>query len=86
MDIRETEAVLSHNCISRNRGHSLLRNHVSCARTADRERKKYIRICMDIEGKRRISLLDMKIVKMCNWNMIAYYILKHNMYKSDYSI
>ena len=29
---------------------------------------------MDIEGKRRISLLDVKIVKMCNWIMIAYYI------------
>ena len=71
--------------ISRNRGHSLLRNHISCARTADRERKKFTRICMDIEGKRRISLLDIKIVKMCNWDMIAYYILKHNMCKSDYS-
>ena len=40
---------------------------------------------MDIEGKKQISLLDMKIVKMCNWIMIAYYILKHNMYKSGYS-
>ena len=39
--------------ISRNRGHSLVRNHISCARTADRERKKFTRICMDIEGKRR---------------------------------
>ena len=32
---------------------------------------------MDIQGKRRISLLDMKIVKMCNWIMIAYYILRN---------
>ena len=32
---------------------------------------------MDIEGKRRISVLDMKIVKMCNWIMIAYYILRN---------
>ena len=36
-----------------------------------------------IEGKRRLSLLDMQIAKMCNWIMIAYYILKHNIYKSD---
>ena len=40
---------------------------------------------MDIEGKRRISLLNTKIVKMCDWIMIAYYILKHNIEKSDYS-
>ena len=33
---------------------------------------------MDIEGKRRISLVNMKIVKMCNLITIAYYILKHN--------
>ena len=40
---------------------------------------------MDIEGKRRISRLDMKIVKMWNWIMIAYYIVKHNINRWDYS-